>query len=523
MSLPSGPLAGRYPAVAAMALLALVPYLALSSALSPLAPLISRDLHMSAQTLSLGLGLGNAGYALGTVLAVVFAQHLPQRVMLVSYAALSVVGSVLLAAAQDPAMFIVGHVLQGLTTSLLLIAAVPPLALGFGAEKLRYTSVTMSICIFGAVALGPTIGGIQADAHQWRPLLWGVAGVAVLALVLTVLTYDHTPPANPEAPKDPLAIALAAAGSIAAFFGASELTSHHFWSTQTALPLLGGLAVIVLLIVIQMRSSDPLLPLGPLLTSTIPISGITIALCAAAASVSVGDLTLNLVTAQRGALQAGLLYLPELGGALLAAVCLGVVIERRSLLYLPPVGMGFLAAGIVVFMLQVPAGTAVALVGSGLTGVGLGATVAPALFGAGFSQLAPTLQRVFAMVELLRAVAAFLIAPVFIYVADSIGGSSPAGTRAVLWISLAIVVGGTAAAVAVYVAGGARPQTPRMTVFLDGDGPAWDSPPLFSRFRRIGVGAGVDADRLPDSAASSPSLQDGAERDGETLGEPSRV
>jgi len=169
-----------------MALLALVPYLALSTALSPLSPLISRDLSMSAQTLSLGLGLGNAGYALGTVLAVVFAQHLPQRVMLVSYAAVSVVGSVLLAAAQDPTMFIVGHVLQGLTTSLMLIAAVPPLALGFGAEKLRYTSVTMSICIFGAVALGPTVGGIQADAHQWRPLLWIVAVIAVLALVLTV-------------------------------------------------------------------------------------------------------------------------------------------------------------------------------------------------------------------------------------------------------------------------------------------------------------------------------------------------
>ena len=494
MSLPTGPLAGRYPAVATMALLALVPYLALSSALSPLAPLISRDLGMSPQTLSLGLGLGNAGYALGTVLAVVFAQHLPQRVMLVTYAAMSVVGSVLLATAQDPAMFIVGHVLQGLTTSLLLIAAVPPLALGFGAEKLRYTSVTMSICIFGAVALGPTVGGIQADAHQWRPLLWVVAGIAVAALLLTVLTYDHTPPANRQAPKDPIAIGLAAVGSVAAFFGASELTSHTFWSVQTALPLLGGLALIVLLIVIQMRSSNPLLPLGPLLSSTIPISGITIALCAAAASVSVGELTLTLVTEQRGALQAGLLYLPELVGALLAAVCLGIVIERRSLIYLPPVGMGFLAAGIVVFMLQVPAGTGVALVGSGLTGVGLGATVAPALFGAGFTQLAPTLQRVFAMVELLRAVAAFLLAPIFVYLAASIGGSSVAGTRVVLWISLAIVVVGTALAVAVYVAGGARPQTPRMTMFLDGDGPALDSPPLLSRFRRGGAVEGRHRD-----------------------------
>ena len=32
-------------------------------------------------------------------------------------------------------MYIAGHVLQGLCTSLLLIAAVPPLAIGFPAEQ----------------------------------------------------------------------------------------------------------------------------------------------------------------------------------------------------------------------------------------------------------------------------------------------------------------------------------------------------------------------------------------------------
>ena len=52
-------------------------------------------------------------------------------------------------------MFIVGHVLQGLCTSLLLIAAVPPLILGYPAEKLRWTAMIMNMCIFGAVALGP--------------------------------------------------------------------------------------------------------------------------------------------------------------------------------------------------------------------------------------------------------------------------------------------------------------------------------------------------------------------------------
>src|SRR5258707_4248982 len=132
-----GPLAGSYPAVAAMVMFALIPYLALSAALGPLTPIISKQLHMSSQTMSLGSGLGNAAYAVGTVLAVQFAQHLPQRRMLVLYAVSLVIGSVLTAAAQDAEMFIAGHVLQGLCTSLLLIAAGPPMAIGFPANKLR--------------------------------------------------------------------------------------------------------------------------------------------------------------------------------------------------------------------------------------------------------------------------------------------------------------------------------------------------------------------------------------------------
>ena len=156
-----------------MVVFALIPYLALAAALQPLAPIITRDLHMSLQTLSLGSGLANAGYALGTVLAVAIAQHLPQRRLLVGYAALLVLGSVLTATAQNSTMFISGHVLQGLCTSLMLIAAVPPLALGFGTSKFHETAVIMNLCIFGAVALGPTVGGIQAQADAWRPPFLG--------------------------------------------------------------------------------------------------------------------------------------------------------------------------------------------------------------------------------------------------------------------------------------------------------------------------------------------------------------
>ncbi len=478
-----GPLAGRYPAVALMVMLALIPYLALSAALSPLTPIIAKNLHMSLQTMSLSSGLANAAYAVGTVLAVQFAQHLPQRRMLVIYATLLVLGSVLAAGALDPAMYIVGHVLQGLCTSLLLIAAVPPLAIGFPPSKLRATAMIMNICIFGAVALGPTIGGLQAESHAWRPLFWVIAAIAASALVLAVLTFEDAPPANPDSPRDLPAIALAAVGCTAAFYGASELLTHPFIDIQTIAPLLGGLATIVVLIVYQFRATRPLLTIRAMLTSTMPVAGIVVALFAAAASVSATALTAGALTGHYGPLRLGLLYLPEVAGAVITAIALGIVLRRRAIHYLPLAGMVFLAAGIAVFLIQVPSSQAATLIASGLTGIGLGATVAPALFVAGFSLPAPSLQRVFAIVELMRAVAAFMIAPIFAHLAANVGGNLDHGTSIALWIGLGIAIGGAILGVVIYALGGARPQPADLESFLSGAGPAWYSPPLLAKLR----------------------------------------
>src|ERR1700744_4559636 len=106
--------------------------------------------------------------------------------------------------------------------------------------------------------------------------------------------------------------------------------------------------------------------------------------------------------------------------------------------------MVLLGAGIAVFRIEVPSSQTLTLIGSGLTGLGLGATVAPALFVAGFSLPAGNLQRVFAIVELLRAVAACMIAPIFVYFAAGASGGLDAGTALALWIGLGLALGGGA-------------------------------------------------------------------------------
>jgi MFS family permease len=218
-----------------------------------------------------------------------------------------------------------------------------------------------------------------------------------------------------------------------------------------------------------------------MLTSSIPVANIVVALFAAAASVSATGLTAAVLSERYGLVHVGLLYLPELGGAVITAIALGVVINKRSMHYLPLVGMGFLAAGIVVFAIEVPSNAPLTLIGSGLAGLGLGSTVAPALFVAGFSLPSASLQRVFAIVELFRAVAAFMIAPIFAHFAISATGSSAGGVRDALWVGLAIAVLGAVIGVAIYALSGARPQKPDLDRFLEGVAPAWDSPPLFGR------------------------------------------
>jgi MFS family permease len=478
-----GPLAGRYLPTAVMVIFALVPYLALSAALQPLTPFIARELDTSPQAMGVGEGIANAGYAIGTVLALQLGLSLPQGRMLLLYGALLLIGSVLAASATVAWVFVAGHTLQGLSTSLLLITALPPLIVGYPAAKMRWTAIIMNICGFGAVALGPVVGGIQASTHHWRPLFSVVAGLALAALVLSLLTFQDMPPADPSGPREPLTFGLAATGCVAAFFGASELLTHRFLDALTFGPLIGGLALILTLLVAEARGKCALLGVRPLV-STLPLAGIVAGICAAAASVSAIALSRAALAQQQAPLHVGLLYLPEFGGAVLSAFVFGAIVRTRALHYFVLAGIVFLSAGIVVMGRVVPPTDALTLAGSGLIGVGVGASVTPALIIAGISVLSAKLQRVFAIAELLRAGAAFLIAPIMLHIAMTVERDPSAGTAAALWICFGLSVAGAVVGICLYALGPVHPPRPALEPWLGGERPGWYSPPLLARIRK---------------------------------------
>jgi hypothetical protein len=179
-----------------------------------------------------------------------------------------------------------------------------------------------------------------------------------------------------------------------------------------------------------------------------------------------------------------LLYLPELGGAVITAIVFGAVFSTRYIHYYALVGMAFLAAGILVIRGAVPPTSGLTLAGSALIGIGVGASVTPALFLAGFSLRSASIQRVFAILELLRAVAAFMIAPILLHFATTLTGQPTPAMETALWVCFGLAVGGALIAVALYLLGGARPVAPSLPRFLGGGEPGWDSPPLLAAVRR---------------------------------------
>ena len=474
-----GPLAGSYAAAVALVICALVPFLMLTAAVLPLLPLLSKSLGLSKSALDVTAGLSDAGYAFGTVLAVQFAVHLPRRRMLLGYVITFVVAAVLAAWAPSGAVFAAAFVIEGLCTSLMLIAAVPPLVIGWPTAKMPWTASIMNLCVFGAVAVGPTIGGLQAATGTWRPLFWVVAGVGVVALAFVLLTFEDEPPADRSAPWDFVALGLAGFGCAAAFFGAAQLEASGPGPASLT-PLLVGIAMICALVVHQYHSRHPLMPVRQIAT-TLPVVGLVIVMFASSAAFGLMELVLTSLQGGSPA-RIALEFLPEFGAAVVTAALFGALFRTRFTPVLAVCGLVVLTAAAALLTGLATGGGALVAVGSALIGFGVGASVSPALFIVGFSLRSAQIQRVFALVELLRGVTAFLIAPILLYLATVIGASRAEGTKAAIWICLGIAAVGGITAIAVFALGSRGLQTPNLERWNEGE-LAWDSPRLFARLR----------------------------------------
>ena len=469
-----------------LSLLALSPFIVLTTATEAVTSLIGASLHTSSTTLEVASGLSNAGYALGAVVAADLAQRFVQRHLFLTYEAVFVAASLLAGLAPNAPVYVIGHILQGMATGLLLVAALPPLILRFPPSRLPVTVAFVNIGLFGAIALGPFIGNVFADAGSWRWLLIGAAVLGALGWTAAWFGYEVFPPFNPDLPVDKPVFPLAIAATFLPFLGSSLAGKFGFGSPWFWGPIaVGVLALLTMITYEYHHRQEPLMPVRAL-SSALPVSGTVGAMLGGGAFVAALSL-ITLLQRQRGVplLTAGVELLPLVAGVAVSSVLFRRYIVRAGLPLLAASGLVAVIAGIgLALPVAWSANPAVFLpIAALLLGFGAGSAVAPALFLAGLGVESQKIGRAFALIELLRSEAAFLIAPVLLVLADHIGGL--AGIREALVISLIIATLGLLFAILVYVASGTRRHAPDVEHWLGGDGQALHSPPVFARLRGL--------------------------------------
>jgi hypothetical protein len=183
-------------------------------------------------------------------------------------------------------------------------------------------------------------------------------------------------------------------------------------------------------------------------------------------------------------LAVGLSLWPEVAGVLVSAIAFSLLLRTRFVPIFILVGMCFLiASGVLLTQITPSAFETRLLMAAGLLGLGAGATVSPGLDIAAFSLASGMVGRVMALVELVRSLADFILAPVMLEVArlaSSDGVLAQTGVTTALKITILIVIVLTLFGVALYLA--ARPGLPRpdFNRYIVGQGTALDSPPLLA-------------------------------------------
>lgn len=477
------PLAGNYPAAVTLALLALSPYLILTTATALMEPQIMASIGATAYELQLTSGMSNAAYAFGAVACADLVQRVARRRVYLVCECGFVLSTALALGAQNIGMFATGVVLQGLFTGMLLVAALPPLIIGQPIGKLQTTAAVVSLGLFGMVAFGPLVGGLVGSFGGWRPLFAGIGTLALIGLVVGSLTFEGNEPPARRARFDWTAIPLAFGTTALPFFGVSWLTRGDFSDPEFYLPVVVGLICGAFLVGGQYSKKNPLMPVRPI-SNTLPVVGTLNAMLVGACFTTLLELIEVYLTREAGfsPVRIGALVTPQILGVLIAALLFRQLMSTRWTPVLALCGTVSVAIGAAVLLAASPSSASSTVpVASFFLGFGAGAGVTPGLFLAGFSVPAAQIGPTFALVELLRSEAAFLIGPVLLHFALVEGLAD--GFQQAVGITLGITVFGAVSLVTLFVLGGARPEPPDLVSWHGGTSTGYHSPALLAAVR----------------------------------------
>ena len=165
-------------------------------------------------------------------------------------------------AAVNGEMLVVSRFVQGLGEALAAPASLGLIALLFPdpQERIKALGIWGGIAGLGGTS-GTVISGFVVDLASWEWIFYINLPVAAFALVVVPGLVSESRAERRHRP-DFVGAVTGTAGLIAIVYGLLEAAEHSWGSGQVLVPLTGGFALLGLMVLIEARSSDPLIPLS---------------------------------------------------------------------------------------------------------------------------------------------------------------------------------------------------------------------------------------------------------------------
>jgi len=309
---------------------------------------IADDLEMGSSALSWAVGIYMLAVAAFVVLGGRLGDLLGERTAFLAGLAVFAVGALLVATAPGPDLVILGRMIQGMGSSLLMPATMAMLRIAFPPDRQGYALGIWGATGGVAFALGPLIGGALTDELSWRWVWWGsLIYVGILAcFALGSLRAMPKPTERPSV--DYLGVALLAVSLFSLILGLQEGPDWGWGSTESFVSFAVAVAAGIALVIFELRTDEPLLHLRLLrkrvllganvgtFANTLFLIGLIFFFNLYAQAV---------VTYDYSAVTASLALLPFGGSMFVASLLVGRVADRIGFLIPVAAGMALLGVG----------------------------------------------------------------------------------------------------------------------------------------------------------------------------------
>lgn len=187
-----------------------------------------------------------------------FADIIGARSLLISGLVIFGVASTYAGFAADGADLLGARLVQGIGAACIFPLTIFVITMSFPEEERG-----MALGIYGAIgtcllALGPLIGGLLTEYLSWRWIFW-VNPLIVLLVAVIVWIFWRDPPQLPKEPFDLPGLVLLLTGLSALVFGIMQAQDGHWADPAVALPVVGGLILLALLVIVEKRKAIPLI------------------------------------------------------------------------------------------------------------------------------------------------------------------------------------------------------------------------------------------------------------------------